>query len=69
MIEIQCPVLFLQGGDDNPWRCADARLGYDLMKRNGLPATHIEIPGGDHGLDNVFEQAVCHSFDWLTTIL
>jgi len=69
MTEIACPVLFLQGGDDNPWRCADARLGYDLMKRKNLPVTHIEIPGGNHGLDNVVDQATRHTFDWLATIL
>jgi len=68
MEHIQCPVLFLQGGNDSPFRCADAKMGYDLMKRKNLSATYIEIPGGDHGLENVFEEAMRHTFGWLSAI-
>jgi len=66
---IQCPVLFLQGGNDSPWRCADARLGHDIMKRKNLPATYIEILGGNHGLENVPDEAVCHTFAWLSAVI
>jgi len=69
MEQIQCPVLFLQGGNDNPYRCADAKMGYDLMRRKNLPATYIEIPGGSHGLENVFAEAMNHTFDWLSTVI
>ena len=69
MNQIQCPVLFLQGLADNPHRRNDARLGYDLMRQKNLPATYIEFPGGTHGLENVIDEAMDHTFSWLSTIM
>ena len=66
--KVTCPVLFLQGLDDNAYRCADARLAFDLMRRAELPAKLIEYPGGSHGLGNVAEQAVRDLFGWLNEI-
>jgi len=66
--KVTCPTLFLQGLDDNAYRCSDARLGYDLMRRKGLPAKLIEYPGGDHGLDNFAVQAADDLFGWLEEI-
>ncbi len=63
--DIKCPVLFLQGTADNPYRIADARTGYLVMKGNNLPATHIEIEGGTHGLDNVADEAVQNVLGWI----
>src|ERR687886_1300173 len=50
---ITCPILFLQGGADNPFRRTDARLGYEVMRAHGLPAAYQEIAAGDHVLGNV----------------
>ncbi|GEM_PF-662994 len=36
---ISCPILFLQGGADNVYRRSDARLGYELPRSHGLPAS------------------------------
>jgi len=68
--EIQCPVLFLQGLQDNAFRCSDARLAYDIMRRAGLPGKLIEYSEGGHGLDEngVAEQATEDLFRWLTDI-
>ena len=66
--KITCPVLFLQGAADNVFRCADARLAYDIMHRAGLPATYIEYDGGKHDLDNVATQATADLFRWLGEI-
>lgn len=66
---INCPVLFLQGSADNAFRCADAKLAYDLMSQNGLNVKHIELSNGNHELENVVEEAMHHVFSWLKTIL
>jgi dipeptidyl aminopeptidase/acylaminoacyl peptidase len=68
--KVTCPVLFLQGLKDNAFRCADARLSYDLMRRKGLPGTLIEYAEGGHGLDEagVAEQAVEDFYAWLNDI-
>ncbi|MCL2508173.1 MAG: hypothetical protein FWF05_03235 [Oscillospiraceae bacterium] len=66
--KVTCPTLFLQGLKDNAYRCSDARLGYDLMRRKGLSAKLIEYPDGDHGLWDVAEQAVNDLFYWLDEI-
>jgi pimeloyl-ACP methyl ester carboxylesterase len=69
--QIQCPVLFLQGTADNTFRCADAKMAYDLMKDNN-PVTKTEytlIDGGNHGLDNAIDTAVEKIFEWLMPIL
>ncbi|MDR0532287.1 MAG: prolyl oligopeptidase family serine peptidase [Oscillospiraceae bacterium] len=66
--KITCPVLFLQGLQDNAYRCADARLAYDLMRRKHLPCKLVEYPEGTHGLENVAEQAATDLFEWITEI-
>jgi pimeloyl-ACP methyl ester carboxylesterase len=63
---ITCPVFFLQGGADNPWRRADAWLGYQLLKAQG--AKYLEIEDGDHCLDTVADKAAAETFTWLRTI-
>jgi len=68
MGKIQCPVLFLQGQSDGVSRRTDAFMGYELMKQNKLPATYFEIPGGNHGLDNVADEAADHILNWLSAI-
>ena len=69
MDKIKCPVLFLQGTADNTYRCSDAKMAYDLMKQNGLQATHIELADGTHELDNVCEEAVHNVFNWLIPVI
>jgi len=66
---IKCPVLFLQGKKDNPFRCADAKMAYQLMAYDGLPVSHIEIDEGDHGLTNVVDEAIEHIFNWIPPLL
>ena len=39
--QIKCPTLFLQGKADNLYRCADAKMAYDLMKVENTPVIHI----------------------------
>jgi pimeloyl-ACP methyl ester carboxylesterase len=67
--DIKCPVLFLQGLKDNPYRCADAKMAYDIMKEKGLSATYIELPDGNHGLDNVSDEAIGHTFNWISSVV
>ncbi|GHV06651.1 hypothetical protein FACS1894217_05760 [Clostridia bacterium] len=67
--KIRCPVLFLQGTADNVFRCSDAKMAYEIMKQSNLAATHIEIKGGKHELDNVIKEAMNAVFDWLIPIL
>jgi len=67
--DVQCPVLFLQGLQDNPYRCADAQMAYQLMTHVGLPATLIELEQGNHALNNTADEAVRHVMDWLTSQL
>lgn len=43
----------------------DARLAYDVMRRCGLQAEYFEPPEGEHGLDNVADEAVERVFSWL----
>jgi len=62
---IKCPVLFLQGLEDNTFRCADARMAYDLLKYENVPVKLVEIENGDHGLDNVADKASGVIFEWL----
>lgn len=69
MDRIGCPVLFLQGTSDNAYRCADAKMGYDLMKSKNLNAEHIEFPGGLHGLENKAEESEKSIFEWLIPLL
>lgn len=62
---IACPILFLQGGADNVFRRSDARLGYELLKSHGLPASYREIEAGDHVLGNVPIEATDAVLGWL----
>jgi pimeloyl-ACP methyl ester carboxylesterase len=54
--EVKCPVFFLQGQADNAKRRGDAMMAYAYMMEAGRRCKHLEIPGGDHGLDNVADQ-------------
>jgi dipeptidyl aminopeptidase/acylaminoacyl peptidase len=65
---IACPVFFLQGANDNPWRRSDAALGYDLLRRAGVPTRHRELEGGGHGLDEVPERCADEVIHWLQEI-
>lgn len=71
MDKIQCPVLFLQGTADNAFRCSDAKIAYDLMihSHTQTQATHIELEGGTHELDNMADKAISIVFEWLIPIL
>lgn len=63
---IPCPVFFLQGGRDNPWRRTDAWLGYLLLKEKG--AKYLELEDGDHGLDTAPERGAAETLAWLESI-
>jgi pimeloyl-ACP methyl ester carboxylesterase len=63
---INCPVFFLQGARDNPWRRADAWLGHQLLKEKG--AKYLEVEDGDHGLDSAPDTAAREAFAWLQQI-
>jgi pimeloyl-ACP methyl ester carboxylesterase len=63
--DISCPVFFLQGAADNPWRRSDAWVGYLVMQKNGQTVKYLEIEGGDHGLDNVPERCTQEVVTWL----
>jgi len=65
MENIVCPALFLQGSQDNPYRCADAQMAFRLMQRSGHPAALIEMEQGNHSLNNAADEAVQHVMDWL----
>jgi len=69
MDRIKCPVLFLQGMDDNPFRCADAKMGYDLSKNNHPQTAYISVENGNHGLDNMPEVATEIIFNWLIPVI
>ena len=71
MDRISCPILFLQGLADNTFRCADAKMAFDLMTRNNPQAkvTYIPIEGGNHELDNMAEKAIGVAFEWLLSRL
>ena len=68
MERTRCPVLFLQGGKDNLWRRSDAWMGWQAMLRAGLPAKYVDLPEGDHGLDNVVEACARECLGWLREI-
>jgi len=65
---INCPIFFLQGGADNVFRRTDARLGYDLLRAHGLPASYREIEAGDHVLGNVPHEGADAVLAWLREI-
>jgi len=71
MDKINCPVLFLQGTADNVYRCADAKMAYDLMLRKNpqTQAAYIPLTGGTHGLDNMADEAVSAAFQWLLPLI
>ena len=66
--ELTCPIFFLQGGADNAFRRSDARLGYDLLRSDGLPAKYLEIERGDHVLANVAAEATTAVLEWLREV-
>lgn len=66
--QIKCPVFFLQGGSDNPYRRADAFLGYLLMNKSGITAKYLELSGGDHCLNGVEKQYCSEVINWLKEI-
>ena len=63
--EIACPVLFLQGAEDNVWRRSDAWTGNALRQRANAATWHVEIEGGDHGLDSRPKESVDALEHWL----
>ena len=69
--QIRCPVLFLQGTADNTFRCADAKMAYDLLKHHNphSQTAYILVEGGNHGLDNMPEEAVNKTFEWLDSVI
>ncbi|MCL2003669.1 MAG: alpha/beta fold hydrolase [Oscillospiraceae bacterium] len=70
MDKIACPVLFLQGTADNTFRCADAKMAFDLMSSvNPTLPTYIPLKDGTHELDNMADEAMAIVYGWLTTIL
>ena len=71
MNKVKCPVLFLQGTDDNTFRCADAKIAYDLMMLSKAhnKTAYIPLEGGTHELDNMPGEAMNHLFSWLMPIL
>jgi dipeptidyl aminopeptidase/acylaminoacyl peptidase len=66
--EIACPVFFLQGVKDNPFRRSDAWLGYQLRRDRDAPVRYLEIADGDHGLNSAPEESVDAILAWLETI-
>jgi len=68
MPKTRCPVFFLQGADDNPWRRSDAWMGWQVMLHAGLPVKYKEVPGGDHGLDNRADLCAEEILGWLREI-
>ena len=67
--KIKCPTLFLQGLADNPFRCADAKMAYQLMRKENLPATYFDFAGGNHELENVIDEALSRMFEWLAYVI
>jgi acetyl esterase/lipase len=65
---VSCPIFFLQGGADNVYRRSDARLGYELLRSHGLPASYREIEMGDHVLGNVAHEGASAVLAWLREI-
>ena len=69
MHKIKYPVLFLQELADNPFRCADAKMAYQLMKDENKPVKYIDFPDGSHGLENVIDEVLHNMFEWLAAII
>ena len=71
MHKISCPVLFLQGTSDNTYRCADAKIGYDLvvLNKSNTKSAYMPIDGGEHELDNMPYEAMKRAFQWLLSII
>jgi len=71
MDKIGCPILFLQGTADNTFRCADAKMAYDLMTRCNpqAKAAYIPMEGGTHELDNMADKAINIAFEWLLPVI
>ncbi|TKJ05767.1 alpha/beta hydrolase [Bacillus cereus] len=68
MNDFKTPTFFLYGENDNPWRKADAILGYEILKKNNI-STHIqEIRNGDHCLLNTNVQPPLSNLivDWIS---
>jgi predicted acyl esterase len=65
MKRIHCPVFFLEGSADNPYRRADGWLGHLLHQRDGFPSKYLEIQDGDHGCFNLGEERNQVIFDYL----
>ncbi|NOY57777.1 MAG: hypothetical protein GXO75_02435 [Calditrichaeota bacterium] len=65
---ITCPVFFLQGSADNIYRRTDAWIGHEVMQKNNLSSKYLEMPDGNHGLDNVSEQCAGEIIEWLREI-
>ena len=66
--KIECPVFFLQGSVDNAKRRGDALMAYEYMAMATRKCKHKEIPGGDHGLDNVVDVRREEIQNWLSEI-
>ena len=71
MNTIKCPVLFLQGTADNTFRCADAKMAYDLIMlgKSHAKTAYRTLEGGAHELDNIADEAMRIVFEWLIPIL
>jgi hypothetical protein len=61
-------VFFLQGSVDNAKRRGDALMAYEYMAMAKRKCKHKEIPGGDHGLDNVVVVRREEIQNWLSEI-
>jgi len=66
--KIECPVFFLQGGQDNAKRRGDALMALEYMTNANRKCKHKEILGGDHGLDNVVDIRRAEIQNWLYEI-
>ena len=67
MKKIKCPTLFLQGTADDVFRCADAKMAYDLIM-TGTPhekTAYIPLEDAVHTLDNKIDKAMETVFNWL----
>jgi uncharacterized protein len=62
---VACPVLFLQGTEDNIWRRTDALIGNTIRQKYNMPTALVEIAGGNHGLDSRPSESVDALLDWL----
>jgi pimeloyl-ACP methyl ester carboxylesterase len=68
LASITCPVFFLQGMLDDPWRRSDAWLGCRILEHRGVPVKHRELEKGGHGLDEVPDQCAEEIMNWLREI-